>query len=237
MTPFEALRMGCEYQPLICTHTLTAHGYEALARFHLPCGSPVAPNVVFDQFHQSPKTLARVEYLAKQLQLINAPQSGRLFINLDPHAVNQHNEEAMLTLLAQQPNLTAELIENTSISDAKLSAALLKKLQQQGNEVALDDIGAPHSMLSLQLLSEVDCFKFDMTWLDRSDCDSQHQLLITLIDYAKKMGKTTVMEGVELQSQLHYARDLGIDLVQGYLFKSQFVQGEQQLELTQLLAD
>ncbi|WP_298441395.1 EAL domain-containing protein [uncultured Ferrimonas sp.] len=227
----EPLHMSCEYQPLICTRSLTVHAYEALARFRRNSGQAIAPNRVFEQFHQQPEILARVEYQAKQLQLQCAPAAAKLFINIDPHAINDHNRADMLALLASHPQLTVELIENTSISDAKLCSQLLQQFQRQGNQVALDDIGAPHSMLSLQLLSEVDCFKFDMTWLARSQCDDQHQLLTALIDYAQKMGKTTVLEGVEQQAQLDYARQLGIDWVQGYLFKPQFVQAQQQILL------
>ena len=40
----------------------------------------------------------------------------------------------------------------------------------------------------------------------------------TILDIARRLGARTVAEGVETRSDLHAAREMGFDLVQGFLF-------------------
>lgn len=73
MINLSSLTLNCEYQPFVAPHTLAIDGYEALARFYLPNGDAVAPNIVFEQLHESTELLAAVEYQAKAFQLAHAP--------------------------------------------------------------------------------------------------------------------------------------------------------------------
>ena len=101
--------------------------------------------------------------------------------------------------------------------------SVLVLLHQKGFGIALDDVGAPDTMVSLNILSDVDYIKFDRHWL--SGCSSQNmgQLLKSLISYAQVSGKKTVLEGVESAEDLAYAVNIGIDYVQGFFYKELFV--------------
>ena len=228
------LYMGCEYQGLICPTNLKPLGYEALARFKTEQGEALPPNLVFEWLHEHPALFEQVEFKAKCFQLDNAPQGLPLFLNLDPHAIAANTCAPLVEKFKHHPDLTIELIENTCINDATLALDLLKKLSKLNIKSALDDVGAPHSMLSLELLSQVHCVKFDKAWLvnknanaveDKSELDlDRKSLLASLIAYAKQTGKLTILEGVETSAQLALAQELGIDRVQGFLFKQAFIQ-------------
>ena len=222
----DAQRFGVEYQPLVDTFTGSIYAYEALARFYDARGLLVSPVDVFSQLHDSPMMLARVEYRLKQLQLSQRPMSTPLFINLDPHAWPDSgchgDDNPLLALIAESESVVVELIENTSINDAQVSEGLCKALRALGKPLALDDVGAPESMVALPILMEVDYIKFDRSWLNRQD-DNSLQLLRALVGYAKQTGKRTVLEGVETPEHLALAQQLGMDLVQGYLFRAQFL--------------
>ncbi|WP_394201944.1 EAL domain-containing protein [Shewanella waksmanii] len=230
-----SLNMGCEYQPLVNATTQQVAGYEALSRFYTHQAVPTPPNQVFEQLHSQDEQLAVVEYHAKLLQIDQSNHQLPLFLNIDPHALDADKTGAMLDLLNCRDNITVEIIENTCISDAQRSEKLVKQLKKHHIKVALDDIGAPHSMLSLQLLSSVDCLKFDISWLQLLDQAEQKQLFIALLNYAKACNKLAVLEGVETKSQLNIAHDLGVDLVQGFLFKSWFIKPHKTVSLKQIL--
>jgi len=222
----DSQRYGVEYQPLLEVSTGNVFAYEALARFYDAQQRLVSPVDVFQQLHHSPMMLARVEFALKQLQLTHRPEDTPLFINLDPDAWQGYGctgmDNPLFSLIAESDAVVVELIENTSINDAQASADLCEALRKQGKQLALDDVGAPGSMVSLPILMDVDYIKFDRSWLYcQGDSNSVH-LLSALVGYAKQTGKKTVLEGVEQPEHLALAQQLGMDLVQGYLFREQF---------------
>ncbi len=223
----ESLRFGVEYQPLISACDSLTYGYEALARFHSPTGEGLSPALVFDSLHDSPLSLFQVELAMKKVQLAQAPDKGRLFVNLDPHAASAWGElderNPLVALFAGQQRIVVELIENTSISDARISQALASIFSRQGTQLALDDLGAPQSLLSLPIMLSVDFIKFDRSWAQRLDETRYRNLMLTLTTYARSEGKRTVLEGIETPKQRDQARTLGVDFLQGFLFRDRFV--------------
>ena len=94
------------------------------------------------------------------------------------------------------------MIENTDVNDAKISNDVSELMRKQGIAIALDDVGAPGSMIAMNILSEVDYIKFDRSWL-RDDLTENMQLLIkSVIGFARVSGKKTVLEGVESAEDL-----------------------------------
>lgn len=219
-------RFGVEYQPLIHTQNLETIAHEALARFYRADEQLLRTDHFFNALHESPLTLFQVEYKMKQLQLENAP-SGELFLNLDPdaYAVADIAGEInpLLELIHCRTHVVLEIIENSDISDARQSANMAKAFHEKNIQLALDDIGSPHSMLSLPILITVDCLKFDRSWFTELHQANHRTALESLIRYAKDTGKRTVLEGIETFEQLEIARQLNVDMVQGFLFKERFI--------------
>ncbi len=219
-------RFGVEYQPFINTKTGEIEAYEALARFYDQAGNTLRTDHVFHALHDSPLTLFQVEYQMKQLQIERAP-AATLYLNLDPDAYavaeDQDDSHPLLELISQRTDVVLEIIENSDLSDAKKSARMADAFSKRQVRLALDDIGAPHSMLSLPLLIRVDCLKFDRSWFNQLDCSLYQAALVSLINYARETGKQTVMEGVETEAHLTKARELGVNLVQGSLYRPLFI--------------
>lgn len=222
-------RFGVEYQPLIDTLTGSVMGYEALARFYCSDDRPLSPLTVFKLLHDSPLMLAQVELHLKRLQVRYRPDDLPLFLNLDPHAfaifseVTQGGSNEFISLLRGHSGLVIEIIENTDVNDATISQQMSELMREQGFSIALDDLGAPGSMVSLTILSEVDFIKFDRSWLKETQNDSMQLLLRSVINFARLSGKKTVIEGVETAEDLAKAVNLGIDYVQGFFYQELFV--------------
>ena len=132
-------------------------------------------------------------------------------------------QHPILDLLCDPARLVVELIENTNIQEAEHSMLLAQLLAARGIRTALDDIGGPDSMVALPMLCAVDIYKFDRQWLRVLDQPRLRHMLQLLLSFARAEGKQTILEGVETAADLARARELGVDMVQGYLFREEFI--------------
>ena len=217
-------RLGVEYQPIVSLQTGEIVAYEALARFWDRAERLLSNPTVFAALHRDHDILCRVEKWLKQIQLELAPCAVTLFLNLDPHILSSPEERitGLLTELTRH-DVVVEIIENTSVHDARAAYRLHMLLRQQNVKVALDDIGARGTLLSLDSLFQADFLKFDRSWFQRAGEKDQLELLKGFIRFARQAGKKTIIEGVETESRLAFARQVGADYVQGYLYQDSFI--------------
>lgn len=220
-------RYGVEYQPIVDARSGATAGHEALARFYAAGGARLSTSFVFERLHDEPAALLRVEWELKRLQLERAPP-GPLFVNLDPDAFHEGGRDGgnvLLDLLrrAAPGQLVVEMTENRSLHDARRAREMVEALRQAGLPVAVDDIGAPDALVALDLFAEVDVLKFDRSWVRRAAAPAERATLEALVGLARRLGARTVLEGVERPADLAWARELGVDLVQGYLFRNRFL--------------
>jgi EAL domain-containing protein (putative c-di-GMP-specific phosphodiesterase class I) len=142
---------------------------------------------------------------------IREPQSG-------------HSLHRGAGLLQGRPGVVVEIIENSSLNDADIGEAMCAAFIGSQIELALDDIGAPRTMLSLPILLSVDFLKFDRSWLAHRSDPVRCAALRHLVAFARECGKTSILEGIENQDHFTFAQVIGVDCVQGYLFKERFLQ-------------
>ncbi len=225
-------RYGVEYQPLLDPRSREVFAYEALSRFYLPDGQSLPPHRVYAALHDNPLSLFQVELQLKHLQLIHAPTDSPVFVNLDQdayHACGRHgSDNPFLQLIRDHAGRTTvvELIENTEINDALVSMTMINAFAELGVPTAIDDVGAPHSMISLAIIQRVEYLKFDRHLLRERQDEQTMALVRALMDFARQTGKQVVFEGIESETDLEYARRLGADYVQGYLFRDRFIHAE-----------
>lgn len=218
-------RFGVEYQPIIDLKSGDIRAWEGLARFYDAESQPLRPDLVFEALHADELSLFNIEYQMKWLQLTSAPQGDDLFLNIDPHAFalfGSDERNPLLELLKGKSNLVVEIIENTDASDAIYSSGMGKAYREHGLQIALDDIGAPDSMLSFDILLSVDYLKLDRSWIKNQKKANYEHLLKALCQFAKDSGKKLVLEGVERQEDLDFAHQLEVDYVQGFLYRELF---------------
>ena len=79
----------------------------------------------------------------------------------------------------------------------------LRILSQLGIRVSLDDFGTGFSSLSYLRELPITTLKIDKSFID--------------VDMVKKLDLETVAEGVEHKEQLDCLKDMGCDLIQGFL--------------------
>ncbi|MBF0380555.1 MAG: EAL domain-containing protein [Magnetococcales bacterium] len=221
-------RFGVVYEPIVCTQEQITYAYEALARFTTADGQKVPPDQIFRALHTNKLLLYQVELEMKHLQLQNASPHHTLFLNMDPDAFAVMRDEGdvhpLVQMFTDNRQTVIEIIENTSVSDAKISENMIQAFAKHKVPIALDDIGAPNSLLSLSVLMDVEYLKFDRSWVQRFHVPGYLEIFNGLIKYAEKTGKKTILEGVETEADLMLARHMGADYVQGFYFRDQFVE-------------
>ena len=95
---------------------------------------------------------------------------------------------------------------------------MLTRLRLKGFGLSIDDFGIGYS--SFEQLDRIPFteLKLDRSFVNKGTEDATaHAILQGSIDMARRMGLTTVAEGVETEGQLELVRMLGCDRIQGYL--------------------
>ncbi len=115
-------------------------------------------------------------------------------------------------------SLVLELTELALGDGADRLEALMRELAELGISHALDDFGTGYSSLANLKRFPLDLVKIDQSLIADTphDLDSVH-LVEAIIFMAHSMGMRTVAEGVETEAQRNFLRDLGCDLLQGFL--------------------
>jgi EAL domain-containing protein (putative c-di-GMP-specific phosphodiesterase class I) len=218
----DAGRFFTEYQPIVHARTGRTCAFEALARFRRDDGRLVPPDRMFGLLHADPALLLRAELTLKIHQVEHAPRAP-LFVNLDPdsylRAGDRYKNPFLALFGSATTRIVVEVTENLVAADAPRAQEMIRGLRGRRLDVALDDIGAANGLLSFDAIAEAEVLKFDRTLLPRLRHPRSRALVQALVRMARETGARTVLEGVETTAEFVTARDLGFDLVQGYLFR------------------
>ena len=218
----DAGRFWTEYQPLIQARSGRTVAFEALGRFRARDGRVVSPAAVFAILHADPALLLRTELTLKLHQVEHAPRAP-LFVNLDPDSwwrSGDPNRNPFLALFSSaHTRVVVEVTENMATADAVRAQEMILALRSRRVAVALDDVGATNGLLSFDAIAEAEVIKFDRTLIPRLRNPRYRALVTAFTRMARETGARTVLEGVETTAEFVIARDLGVDLVQGFLFK------------------
>ncbi|MCK9283539.1 MAG: EAL domain-containing protein [Rhodocyclaceae bacterium] len=115
--------------------------------------------------------------------------------------------------------LELEITESALMEDPHVMVDKLKAFRAMGIAVALDDFGTGYSSLSYLKRFPLDCMKIDQSFVRGIPGDSDDVAITrTIVALARNLGLKTVVEGVETEAQLAFARIEGCDEFQGYLF-------------------
>lgn len=215
-------RFWTEYQAIVHTGSGKTCAFEALGRFLRRDGHMVSPARVFAVLHADPALLLRAELTLKLHQIEHAPRAP-LFVNLDPdswsRAGDGHRNPFLALFSSAHTRVIVEITEAMATADVARTQAMITAMRGRRLAIALDDVGAANGLLSFDAISEAEVLKFDRTLIPRLRHPRARALVQALTRMARETGARTVLEGVETTAEFVLARDLGFDLVQGFLFR------------------
>ncbi len=114
--------------------------------------------------------------------------------------------------------LVLEVTESSVMADPERIGEVLAELGSLGVELSLDDFGTGYSSLSHLRELPVGEVKIDRSFVSgMCDDPTDAAIVYAMIGLAHKLGIRVVAEGVEDEATWEALRQLGCDLIQGYL--------------------
>jgi diguanylate cyclase (GGDEF)-like protein len=216
------------YQPKLDLATNRYVGVEALLRWHHPERGLVLPDSFIPTAEQTDLIQPITDYVVRRaLKQCAAWQADGLFLSMSVNvsARNLHSRDfaRRVTALLEASRVDAtslelEITENTVMLDPDRTAMVLTELRQLGMQVSIDDFGTGFSSLANLRTLPVDRVKIDKSFVvDMLDFPRSESIVRSIIDLARNLGLGTIAEGVESPAVLDRLRELGCDMVQGYL--------------------
>ena len=212
------------------------HSAEALLRWQLKDGTAVAPlefiPVAERSGHIQQLTRWVIDQSCQQLKAWQAtPQAiQKLSINVSARhfetTAGQEALEADLNRAIKKHDLRPEMLELEITETAFLQNNIqtlnsIHNLSKQGFPLAIDDFGT--GFASHQLLKQVPAskLKIDKEFVDGiNETQEDNAIIEASILIAKRLGLTTVAEGVESENQVNTLIGMGCDHFQGYFFSA-----------------
>jgi EAL domain-containing protein (putative c-di-GMP-specific phosphodiesterase class I)/GGDEF domain-containing protein len=214
-------------QPIVNIHTGACYGYEALLRNYDQAGFASISDF-FDTCHAL-DILAEIEMalrekaIAKFLKLAHWRQS-KLFINLDNRSLEAEGRLPARTRQMldahgmDEAQLVFEVSERHPIGAPATANAALGHYKKANFRLAIDDFGTGFSGLQMLYFTAPDVLKIDRFFISDIANDSKKKLFLgQIVNIAHLLGVVVLAEGVETEREYFVCKEIGCDLIQGWL--------------------
>ena len=218
------------YQPFVNAATHQLKGFEALIRLFDENNNQIPANEII-QNAESMGLISKIgEWVIEQAGIfckkINENRREKLIVAVNVSAMQLNGKDFLARLisiverLAIAPELIClEITETLLINSLEDSKQIIKDAHAYGFTVSLDDFGTGYSSLKYFKELPLDVIKIDRSFIENIATSPYEQNLIRAIStLAHEKQMEVVAEGVETPQQFEYAKQLGCDIIQGYLF-------------------
>ncbi len=226
-------------QPKVNSAEETLAGAEALVRWIHPEEGFVPPNRFIPIFEQNGFIVKLDDYMLEEVSRLQAQwlSEGRktvpISVNISrTHFTREDLAEHICRIVDKYgvPHnlIELELTESAFFDDKNLLLNTVRKMQELGFIVSMDDFGSGYSSLNSLKELHLDVLKIDGEFFRGLDAEAfreennieERGLLIVaeVIDLAKKLNMQIVAEGIESREQVDFLVSQECDLIQGYFF-------------------
>ncbi len=213
------------FQPQIQPFSDRVLGFEALLRWHSPELGEVAPLDFIGVAEESRMILPIGTWVLRNacatLRALNRQYNADFFIAVNVSGIQLYSDtfvEEVLAILKENglsPHLLElEITESVLLSQERGTIQKLNALYTHGVRIALDDFGTGFSSLGMLKDLKITTLKIDKSFVQDKKNLALMEMMIRL---GHIIGTQTVAEGVETEEQMHQARRLGSERVQGFL--------------------
>jgi EAL domain-containing protein (putative c-di-GMP-specific phosphodiesterase class I) len=103
--------------------------------------------------------------------------------------------------------------------DSKAVISFVSRIRENGFRVEIDDFGSGYSSFGTLADLPFDVLKIDMQFIKTMDKNPKVKDIIKMIiNLSKRLGVSTVAEGVETKEQYLFLKENECDVIQGYYF-------------------
>ncbi len=217
------------YQPQIDVRSSEIVGVEALVRWRHPERGIISPTEFIPLAEETGLIVPIGEWVlrtacvqAKAWQRATQRQL-RMAVNLSAKQFKDENLTQIVLAVLHETGLDPrllelELTEGTLMDNARATMSTLEQLRAIGVYLSIDDFGTGYSSLAYLQQLKVHKLKIDMSFVrDMMKNAGNAAIVKAVIALGQSMGLEVIAEGVEEVAQARYLRDLGCDVMQGYL--------------------
>ena len=216
------------YQPKIELKSRRVTGAEALARWRHPYGGVVMPNAFISLLEEAGQ-ISELTWimLAKSARDCHNWRQAGLDLNVSVNiSLKLLEDPAVADAITWQvthqgldpKHMTLEIAESGAMSGIGQVLENLLRLRMRGFGLSIDDFGTGYS--SMQQLTRIPFteLKIDQTFIaNAAHQESSRMILESSLEMTRKLGITSVAQGVETSQDWDLLRDYGCDLAQGFL--------------------
>lgn len=223
----DAGELGLHFQPLVSADGARTVGFEALARLDDEDGVAIPPDR-FITLAEELRLVSRLgdEVLARACRAAASwPETWFVAVNLSAEqfrdgGLPERVRAAMETSGISPSRLELEITETALLEDADSAMLQIDALKEMGVTVAMDDFGTGFSSLSYLWRFGFDRIKIDRSFVAALDDapEKARQIIETIVILGRRMDMKVTAEGVETEAQAQLLRELGCDVLQGFLY-------------------
>lgn len=205
-------------------------GAEVLTRWKHPTKGMIQPNDFIPLFEKNGFILKLDEYMWEEAcrAIQGWKQAGRrefpVSVNVSRFHINNRNIEQVLERLLKKYDLSPgalslEITETMFFDNSDRLYYLLKRLQDMGFRLEVDDFGSGYSSLNMLRNIPVDVIKIDKGFLDDTLTSEKGKIVIRhTIAMAKELQLQIIAEGVETTEHVDFLKGSNCDVAQGFYF-------------------
>lgn len=217
------------FQPQYYATNERLRGVEALIRWKSESGRMVSPNVFIPIAEKNGLILEIGQWVLNETLSIFKKWKDKynypmiISINISAMQYKQENfVNELLNLLERHDikpeELELEITESIFIEDIDVVKEKLILLRDYGIRISLDDFGTGFSSLSYLQGLPIDTLKIDKSFVDNVEDQGAGRIITeSIVRLVDNLGYETVAEGVETTKQFEYLKQIGCDIIQGYL--------------------
>jgi diguanylate cyclase (GGDEF)-like protein/PAS domain S-box-containing protein len=214
------------FQPLIAARTQKLIGFEALIRWNHPKRGLVPPNVFIPVAEEIGLMPAIGEWVIDEACRAAStwPDSISVSLNVSPKQIVLPSlpnlvSEALGRHRVQGNRIELEVTEGVFLGDNGPTLDVLKRLRALGVGIALDDFGTGYSSIGYLNKAIFHKLKIDGSFVREAGTRAENVAIIqSIVQLAQSFRMSVTAEGVESPEDFERMRDLGCDIIQGYLF-------------------
>ncbi len=221
-------KLDFAFQPIVNIHTGYCGGYEALLRNTSDAGFASIGDF-FDCCHAQ-GVLPAIEGVllakaARKFATMPGAAKLRLFLNADNRALGALPVlQTLKSCLAEEglseTAVTFEVSERHPFPLTLDPTQIIRELKRDAFKIAIDDFGIGFSGLQLLYQAEPEYLKIDRFFIAGISTDAKKKLfLANMVNVAHVLGIEVIAEGVETEQEFFSCKDIGCDLVQGYMIQ------------------
>jgi PAS domain S-box-containing protein len=217
------------YQPVVWLETGVVGGLEALVRWQHPTRGLLPPAEFIGVAEWSGAIveigLSVLEQSCRQVAAWHAQgHSLHLAVNLSARQLADETFTERLRQVIEETSMPAESLwlevtETALVQDLDQATAALRRIDELGARVSIDDFGTGWASLTYLREFPVHALKIDRVFVAGLGTGSRDETIVgSIVSLGRELGVGVVAEGIETVEQGATLRALGCEVGQGYLF-------------------